>query len=201
MKDNRNPDGAARYCCECRQRERRIYEADHRDEVRAQTNKWREANRDKVLTSKKRYWKAHKEEAQATILQWREAHPDKVKEYYDRYYENNREKIKDLIKKFKDAHREEINEANKIYKQEHPDRYRDYCENRRARIRDQYVDDIKRIAVFERDNGICHICGLVVDKDNWHLDHVIPIAVGGEHSYVNVAVSHPKCNLQKGAGW
>jgi 5-methylcytosine-specific restriction endonuclease McrA len=55
--------------------------------------------------------------------------------------------------------------------------------------------------VLERDEGICHICGAVVDENKWHLDHIVPISKGGAHSYTNVATSHPKCNLEKGAGW
>jgi 5-methylcytosine-specific restriction endonuclease McrA len=37
-----------------------------------------------------------------------------------------------------------------------------------------------------------------VDPANWHLDHVVPLSRGGEHSYANVQVAHPFCNLSKG---
>lgn len=31
------------------------------------------------------------------------------------------------------------------------------------------------------------------------LDHVVPLARGGEHSYRNVKLAHPLCNSRKGA--
>jgi 5-methylcytosine-specific restriction endonuclease McrA len=34
---------------------------------------------------------------------------------------------------------------------------------------------------------------------DWHLDHVVPLAAGGDHSYANTQVSYSACNLAKGA--
>lgn len=56
----------------------------------------------------------------------------------------------------------------------------------------------KKELVFERDGGMCHICLIGVEPNDWHLDHVIPVARGGLDRYDNVAVSHPFCNLSKG---
>lgn len=70
-------------------------------------------------------------------------------------------------------------------------------DRRRAKVRGAYVDRIYRKVVWERDCGICHLCGTVAELDNWHLDHIVPLSRGGMHSYENVAVSHPACNLRK----
>jgi len=61
------------------------------------------------------------------------------------------------------------------------------------------VESIDRLVVYERDGGVCHICGRGVPVDRFHLDHVIPVSRGGDHSHANVRVSHPLCNMQKGA--
>lgn len=52
--------------------------------------------------------------------------------------------------------------------------------------------------VFERDGGMCHICLIGADPNDWHLDHIVPVSRGGLDRYDNVAVSHPFCNLSKG---
>lgn len=69
---------------------------------------------------------------------------------------------------------------------------------RRARKRGAFVERVYRRVVWRRDGGVCGICGLAADPAGWHLDHVVPLALGGEHSYANVQVSHPSCNLAKG---
>lgn len=58
---------------------------------------------------------------------------------------------------------------------------------------------VDRQIVYERDEGICGICKESVDRDDFHIDHVIPLARGGKHSYADVQVAHPVCNSRKGA--
>jgi 5-methylcytosine-specific restriction endonuclease McrA len=33
----------------------------------------------------------------------------------------------------------------------------------------------------------------------FHVDHVVPLARGGEHSYANTQPACPPCNMSKGA--
>lgn len=52
--------------------------------------------------------------------------------------------------------------------------------------------------IFDRDGGRCHICRARCPRDVFHLDHLIPIADGGQHAPENLAVSCPGCNLSRG---
>jgi 5-methylcytosine-specific restriction endonuclease McrA len=70
---------------------------------------------------------------------------------------------------------------------------------RRARKLGQFVESVDPQRVFERDEGICGICGGEVDREDFHVDHMVPLAKGGKHSYANVQLAHPACNLRKGA--
>jgi 5-methylcytosine-specific restriction endonuclease McrA len=79
------------------------------------------------------------------------------------------------------------------------------CAARRARLRFDFVEMVDPIRVFDRDGWRCHLCHRKVDKrlDGRHrmgptLDHLIPIADGGEHSYANTALAHRACNSRKG---
>lgn len=54
-----------------------------------------------------------------------------------------------------------------------------------------------RMLIYERDLGVCHICGEKVSIDDFHLDHVTPLSRGGTDTLNNVKVSHPRCNLAK----
>ena len=61
------------------------------------------------------------------------------------------------------------------------------------------VDNFYRDDVLDKWGMDCHICKTPIDIDNWHMEHVHPLAKGGSHTLENVKPSHPLCNLQKGA--
>jgi 5-methylcytosine-specific restriction endonuclease McrA len=78
---------------------------------------------------------------------------------------------------------------------------------RKARIRGAYVEAVSVAVLGERDRGACGICGEPVDFTTKAphpaaatIDHVVPLARGGEHSYRNTQLAHYKCNSAKGAG-
>lgn len=73
-----------------------------------------------------------------------------------------------------------------------------YRAARRARLRNAFVENVDAQVVYERDEGICGLCDIAVDPTDYHVDHIIPLAKGGEHSYKNVQLAHPSCNLTKG---
>lgn len=62
-----------------------------------------------------------------------------------------------------------------------------------------YVEDVHPLVRLELDDGQCGICGEDVDPTDFHVDHIVPLSRGGEHSYANTQTAHPKCNQRKGA--
>ena len=54
---------------------------------------------------------------------------------------------------------------------------------------------LTRKAVFARDNHRCQYCNGPAEN----LDHVLPKAKGGSHTWDNVVASCRRCNLQKGS--
>lgn len=70
-------------------------------------------------------------------------------------------------------------------------------------IRDFFMKtDWKRVqkVIYARDGGICMKCGKEVSKDNFHVDHIVPVSKGGdEWDLENLELSCPECNLKKGA--
>ena len=101
------------------------------------------------------------------------------------------------IATYKQAHKAESAARQRVYKKAHPDKIADDWALRRARKRGATVERVERAVVYERDKGRCHLCDKKVPKKGWHLDHIVPLSRGGEHSYRNVAVSCPRCNLSK----
>lgn len=88
-----------------------------------------------------------------------------------------------------------------VWQAAHPEGCRERTMRRKARLRAApVVEMIDRQYIWSRDGGRCHLCGGAADPAAWHLDHLVPLSKGGEHSARNVRVSHPTCNLRRGDG-
>lgn len=56
----------------------------------------------------------------------------------------------------------------------------------------------KRLAVFERHGGRCHICDQKIRVgETWEVEHVIPLALGGADDPSNMAPAHKDCHASK----
>lgn len=74
----------------------------------------------------------------------------------------------------------------------------------RGRQRAAFVEPVFRRKVFERDGWRCQLCKRLVSKTAVvpHLraptiDHIVPLAEGGDHSMANAQTAHFKCNSEK----
>lgn len=75
---------------------------------------------------------------------------------------------------------------------------------RRERMKSAKVEVVERLLVFARDKWRCAMCGIKTVKQPYlpnsaELDHIIPLAIGGEHSYANTQCACRRCNGMKGA--
>lgn len=77
---------------------------------------------------------------------------------------------------------------------------------RRALEANAFIEDVSRVAIGTRDKWICRLCGKRVNKRlkfpdpmSQSLDHIVPIALGGEHSRANTQIAHLVCNISKGS--
>jgi 5-methylcytosine-specific restriction endonuclease McrA len=116
------------------------------------------------------------------------------------HYDANRDFILAQKIDYWQREREAIGARRRNYYASNPDlrnRAISRVANREALKRDPESDKIDRSVVFDRDNGTCYLCGSQVDPDYWHMDHVHPVSKGGSHTYDNVRVTHPRCNLRK----
>jgi endogenous inhibitor of DNA gyrase (YacG/DUF329 family) len=76
---------------------------------------------------------------------------------------------------------------------------------RRARKRNVHNETVYLEVIAKRDKYKCHICRKRVnmDLDNTNkysptMDHLIPISLGGDHTYTNIRLAHRTCNSSKG---
>ena len=77
-----------------------------------------------------------------------------------------------------------------------PDPPQDDSERKYPRI--QFSKDV-RGRVYSKDRGICGICGKPVNRYEFTIDHIIPLAKGGSNDEDNLQVAHEFCNKVKGS--
>lgn len=79
---------------------------------------------------------------------------------------------------------------------------------RKATLRAASVESVDPIRVLERDAWRCRICGVRTPRrlrGTWNnhapeLDHIVPLARGGDHSYRNTQCLCRSCNIAKADG-
>lgn len=135
----------------------------------------------------RQYYLANRERVKARSRAWQLANP-----------ERRREISRDSRKRNYQGSSEENRQRILEWQRQNPDKVADRQRRRRKREQDNFVEVVDRATVYERDHGICYLCLQQVDKNDFHVDHVIPLVLGGEHSYANVRVTHPRCNYLKG---
>jgi hypothetical protein len=68
---------------------------------------------------------------------------------------------------------------------------------RRVRLRHGITGRVSVSQVAGRDGWRCHVCTKRVTRSTWSVDHLVPIAKGGSHTYENVALAHRNCNSRR----
>lgn len=83
------------------------------------------------------------------------------------------------------------------------------CRRRHTRASDNGKTHVRRLRpgaayesfshedIFERDGWRCHICQHRVSRKTATIDHLVPLSCGGDHTAINVATAHRRCNIKR----
>ena len=116
------------------------------------------------------------------------------------WYRKNRERAIARSIKNRAKNRSVDQAASRKWRAANPVEARLLAKARRARVRGAKVEKIRKTdlsAILARQGGKCAVCAApLIGK---HLDHVMPLALGGEHALRNLQYLCPPCNLSKSA--
>ncbi len=114
--------------------------------------------------------------------EWREANPERFKEKRDAWMQ---------------AHPQSESETRKEWLRNNVAKVRQIKKTYKVRRKGWEVGEVDYVTILMRDGFVCHICGLDVEPDDVHFDHVIPLSRGGAHSNDNIHIAHSQCNIRK----
>jgi 5-methylcytosine-specific restriction endonuclease McrA len=155
-----------------------------RDCQREYYQQWQVNNRDKTRQYRQTYAAKH---------------PALVAERHHEYWIANRERLIEAHRIWKERHSEQMAKYGLAWEKRHPDRASARVRNRDARKKGNggmhTAADI--LAQCNRQKGRCYWCQKKVG-DDYHVDHVVPICLGGSNGPENLVVSCAACNRKKG---
>ena len=62
------------------------------------------------------------------------------------------------------------------------------------------LTQLQRARIFDDAHGLCHLCGLKIQAGQpWDVEHIIPLAMGGEDGGDNLRPAHKTCHAPKTA--
>lgn len=119
----------------------------------------------------------------------RSENPERVKANQKKYINNLGNEQKENIKK-----------SQQTYHSNHKIESRLKTAKRRAQKKISGCklskDIIKKL--FNQQDNKCVYCNIDI-SNNFHLDHIMPLALGGLHTDENIQLLCPRCNLKKGS--
>lgn len=130
------------------------------------------------------------------MARWRAENPGKHLEYYH----NDPERYRARRRRRYQAEPEQERTRNRRYKRENPAANVARENRRRARKRNapgvHTAEDVQRL--YEAQHWVCAACPAAL-ADGYHVDHIMPLALGGSNGPENLQLLCPPCNLSKGA--
>jgi 5-methylcytosine-specific restriction endonuclease McrA len=126
------------------------------------------------------------------LAAWRIRNKEKVKAY------RTKDRVQEYSRAHYERHKEEIKDRVSQYRKSNPNKVRALNHARRGLERSGKLSSNIIEILFFKQKGLCVCCKKKLGKD-FHLDHIVPLSMGGTNTDDNVQLLKPRCNLQKNA--
>jgi 5-methylcytosine-specific restriction endonuclease McrA len=169
-----------------------------REAASLRTREERQAERRRIAEQRGKTYLTAEERAERKAARLREAEEQRRTTKRSRFTKDERRERARVRAALKYATQPEEERARcASYKRENPAKRRNWDHRRRVRMNAGFIEpvNIERI-VMETE---CVYCGSEISPSTLHIDHVVPIALGGEHSERNLVASCRRCNTAKGS--
>lgn len=166
-----------------------IYRDKNREKARKASDNWKAANPDRARQAIKKWQQEHKDKRRASCAKWKESH-----------YEQAKESNRIRAQKRRTENKEHCLEVKRKWAKSNPDKILSYNRNSKYKRKNasgkHNGKDIQ--SLFFLQKGKCAICCFSI-KEKKHVDHIIPLAIGGTNDRYNLQLLCPSCNLKKNA--
>lgn len=165
------------------------YYATNKEKRNAKSAEWYEKNKEKCLTRGAELRVINKEKYRASSAKWRSENREKSIERSNKFKDKNPDYVSPCIANNPNYFQE--------YRKSNLERYRIHSQNRRikksngGKLSKGLVDKL-----YKLQRGVCACCGQPLG-DDYHMDHIMPLALGGANEDWNIQLLTARCNLEK----
>ena len=196
----RSKDGLQAWCKECSSANAKEWYGENRESTKTRYKEYRKANKDAVLERTAKWQRENREKRKVTEQKWRSANAEKVRAQSAKYRKNNMDKHRERTAQWRKLNPEKNRAQVYEWRLRNPSAVRMQSANRRASIRNaggRLSNDLAE-KLLKLQKRKCACCGKPLGND-YHIDHIMPLALGGTNTDDNIQLLRAECNLQKHA--
>ena len=161
---------------------------------------WRAANPDKTRALRDKWASKNPQKMKESVRKWNSANKEKRQVARASRYAKNTARERLLNAAWYAANKEKVSAYGKRWNADNPEAGR--IKNHARRARKNAVGGVLSRGITEKlfalQRGKCPCCNQPLG-DNYHLDHITPLALGGSNSDGNAQLLRAECNLKKSA--
>lgn len=191
-------------CKACKKIANTAYQQKNKTAVAAAKSAWLEANSEKMRAYYADYYRENKEAISVRRSAHQKKNLDSVRVANAEWRKNNPEKVKAQRVAWSAGNREKMRASEALWRVKNPEKRllisRRNQQNRRAmkKVGGGRLSRGIVARLHELQRGMCACCGELLNGI-YHIDHVMPLALGGLHDDLNVQLLLPDCNQKKKA--
>lgn len=158
--------------------------------------------RESTMPSKeymRKWYLANREKVIARARQWAIDNPEKTKDRISAWHASNPDRVAIAKSKYREKNKDALNKKHSDRKKANPEVGRIDRHNRRAKIAGEKltIGLSGKLLVLQKNK--CPVCFSDLRKTEMHMDHIMPIALGGRNVDSNIQLLCKSCNLKKSA--
>jgi hypothetical protein len=187
-------------CKPCAKASNAAYRAANPEKIKARQSAWCALNASRLKAGRSARYAANLEKVRASNAAWYAANPERAKRVNSAWAANNSERIRAAKASWKAANPEKVKAGKARHYSANPGAWRIYNQNRRSRKLENGGNLSQGLSakLFKLQKGKCPCCNKPLGED-FHLDHVMPLARGGSNTDSNIQLLRASCNLSKSA--
>ena len=164
----------------------------------ARSDAWRAANPGASAKTRRDYYATHRGAEIAKMAEYRASNPELIKQIADKYRSIKAEELREKQRVRRLEKPDETKRLNAQRYQRHPEANKMGSFRRRSRGGNGRLSKGLSKRLYEQQKGLCACCGQSLGE-KYHLDHIMPLALGGANEDANMQLLTARCNLQKNA--